>query len=156
MKNQKKQNEKYVSMLFSMLRKRDGLAFANGTDELNGTEMRLLGEIVAAGYEGRRMISTQLAKALGITRSAVSQMVNRLEKEHIVRRVADDVDRKIFYVEITEEALKKYGKDLENFKHFVANVVAKFGEEAFLKLCNTYNEFLEIARKEKELLGLGK
>ncbi|MFQ7077253.1 MAG: MarR family transcriptional regulator [Christensenellaceae bacterium] len=47
----------------------------------------LLGEVILAGYDGKRIISTQLVARLGVTRSAVSQMVNKLEARGIVRRV---------------------------------------------------------------------
>ena len=39
---------------------------------LNSTEMQMVREIIAAKETGNRVISSQLAKKLGVTRSAVS------------------------------------------------------------------------------------
>ena len=72
---------------------------------LNNTEMQMVREIIAAKKSGRRLISSRLAKSLGITRSAVSQMVNKLESKDIVCRVPDTKDRKIAYIELSEKAL---------------------------------------------------
>ena len=144
------QNDKHLGMLFMLLKKRDGIAFANHSTEFNSTEIRMLGEIVSAEYVGRRMISTQLAKALGVTRSAISQTVNRLEENGVVRRVPDEVDRKIAYIEITPAAYQNYAEALTMFKSFVDRVVQKFGEQEFEKLYEAYGAFLETAQKEKE------
>lgn len=55
----------------------------------NNTEMQMMREIIAAKERGSRVISSGLAKLLGITRSAVSQMVKKLESKGVVRRVPD-------------------------------------------------------------------
>ena len=85
-------------MVFSLLKKREEIIISDKKTRFSNTELRLLFEILTAKYEGKRLISTQLAKRLGVTRSAISQIVNRLEEEGVVRRVADDVDRKIAYI----------------------------------------------------------
>ena len=64
----------------------------------NNTEMLMMCEIVVAKQEGRRLISSRLAEMLNITRSAVSQIVNKLESRNVVRRVPDAKDRKIAYI----------------------------------------------------------
>ena len=71
---------------------------------------------------------------MGITRSAVTQMVNKLEAERRVHRVPDDVDRKIAYIEVTEKAQEKYGTDLLLCAQFVDTIVRKFGENKFEKM----------------------
>ena len=104
-----------------------------------------MGEIVAGRYEGKRYISTQLAKSLGITRSAVSQIVNNLEKVNVVKRVPDEVDRKIAYIEITDEFSDLFAEDLQKAIHFVSVIVEKMGEERFFEMCDLFEEFMCIA-----------
>ena len=96
-------NEKYLNDVFVIMKQMNNLSVSDRSTRFSNTEMRLLGEIMAYRYVGQRLISTQLADLLGLTRSAISQIVNRLEAQGIVKRVADDVDRKIAYIEITEE-----------------------------------------------------
>ena len=115
----------------------------------NDAEIRVLSEIISAKYDGRRLISTQLAKNLGVTRSAISQIVNRMEKNGVLKRVPDDIDRKIAYIEITEEALAMYGKDLEICKDFMGRVVEKFGVERFDEMCQAFEAFASLVQEEK-------
>ena len=142
-------DEKYLNDIFTIMKQMNGLAVADKETRFNHTEMRLLGEILAAKYVGKRLISTQLADLLGLTRSAISQIVNRLEEQGIVQRVADDVDRKIAYIEITEDALKTYGDDLRICVEFVGRVVKKFGMEKFNAMCVSFEEFCALIEVEK-------
>ena len=133
--------EKYLKAVFSMMRKTETLTIADKQTRFNGTEIRMIGEILSAKYIGKRLISTQLAKMLGVTRSAVSQMVNRMEAQGIVKRVADDLDRKIAYIELTEEAFVTYSEDLKIYVEFIGRVVEKFGAERFNTMCKLFHEF---------------
>lgn len=142
-------NEKYLNGIFTMMKNMDNLSIADKSTRFNSTEMRMIGEIMASRYVGKRLISTQLAQLLGITRSAVSQIVNRLEEQRILKRVADEVDRKIAYIEMTDEALETYGKDLEICVDFVGRVVNKFGVEKFNNMCAAFEEFCELAAVEQ-------
>lgn len=141
--------EKYLNALFVILRKGESLSVAGKTTRFNGTEIRLIGEILNAKYMGKRLISTQLAKRLSVTRSAISQLVSRLEKQGILKRAADEVDRKIAYVELTDEALEAYGADLKVYVNSVSKIVKKFGVERFETMCALCNEFCSLAEAEK-------
>ncbi len=142
-------NEKYLNDIFVVMKQMNSLTVADKETRFNQTEMGLLGEIMASRYVGKRLISTQLADLLGLTRSAISQIVNRLEAQGIVKRVADDVDRKIAYIEITEEALAMYGEDLEICKDFMGRVVEKFGVERFDEMCQAFEVFASLVQEEK-------
>ncbi len=143
-------NEKYLSAVFSILKRRDEIALSNRKTHFKDTELRLIGEVLTAQKENKRLISTQLATKLRITRSAVSQIVNRLEKNGIVKRVPDAVDRKIAYIEITEETLAAYKEDMENYGAFIGGLVKKFGEEKFDQLCALLEELLELFEAESK------
>ena len=142
--------EKYMYMLFSLMKKREDIIISDKKTQFNSTEIRLLFEILSAKHEGKRLISTRLASLLGITRSAVSQIVNRLEENGVVKRVADDVDRKIAYIEITDEIMEIYHEDLEKCQDFIERVVQNFGEEKFQTMYTLLNEFIEVLEKEKK------
>lgn len=148
--NQEDKRKRYLNMLFSIFQKKEQITVSSEKTYFNNTEIRLIGEVLSAGYEGKRLISTRLADILGVTRSAISQIVNKLEKQGIVRRVPDDVDRKIAYIEVTEEALEKYGSDLHLCIEFIGDVVEKFGEEKFETMYALINDFSDLVQKEKE------
>lgn len=140
--------EKYFYQIFELLKKKDNFLITSKDAHFNHTEIRLLAEILAASYVGKRLISTQLAKLLGVTRSAISQVVNNLEKDGIVRRVPDDVDKKIAYIEVTENALSTYKKDLETCVEFVGSAVDAFGEEKFETMCALFRQFSDIVEEK--------
>ncbi len=134
--------EAYLAQIFAIMKARNRIVFHDGKTHFNDTELRLISEIVSAMYEGKRLISTQLADLLGITRSAVSQIVNRLESQGVLERVADDVDRKIAYVVLAEGVLERYGEDLRICFRFLNKAVGRFGEERFFRLCNDFEAFI--------------
>lgn len=145
-------NERRMQALYILSKRRESLAIATKNTHFRDTELRLLAEIVQANSEGKRLISTQIADRLGITRSAISQIVNRLEKEGVVKRVPDAVDRKIAYIELTEETLELYKKDWAFCQQFFGKIVKKFGEEKFDQMCALTNEFLDLIEEGKRLL----
>lgn len=140
------QKKDYLTQIFKLLRLQNNMSLNDKTARFNSTELRMLGEILVAKKEGRRLISTRLADLLGITRSAVSQMVNRLEKEGVVRRVAAENDRKIAYVEISDSAMEVYGEDLNNCLNFVGGLVEEFGVKNFEQMCALIEKFSAIAQ----------
>ena len=92
--------ETYLGKIQNMTRTMQNVVFVRGKKSFNNSEMRMLEEIVAADKKGERLISTELADKVGVTRSAISQMVNRLSAKGLVKRVPDDVDKKIAYIEL--------------------------------------------------------
>ncbi len=147
-------DHKYLQAYFALLRRKEEMTFADKKTYFNDTELRLIAEVLAAAYEGKRLISTQLAKLLGVTRSAISQIVNRLESEGVVKRVPDEVDRKIAYIEITKESLTRYHEDVEVGASFLERVAERFGEEKFDELYSLLNEYLDCMLAEREASGL--
>ena len=137
-------NEKYLNAVFSMMKKRDGIMVADKKTRFNDTELRLISEVLSAKQGGNRLISTQLATKLGVTRSAISQIVNRLEETGVLKRVPDAVDRKIAYIEVTEETMDSYRADMKTCGDFVGRVVERFGEEKFKQMKCLLEEFMEM------------
>ena len=145
-----KSNEKYLNAVFSMIKKREGIILSKKQNHFNDTELRLIGEVLDAKKKGKRLISTQLAKKLGVTRSAISQIVNRLESEGVVQRVPDAVDRKIAYIEVTEATMKTYKEDVKSCGDFIGKVVRQFGETKFEQMQGMLEEFVSMLEDEKQ------
>ena len=140
---------KHLNMLFSFFREKEQICFYGAKTHFSSTEICLIGEVLSARYQGRRLISTRLADILGITRSAVSQIVNKLEEEGVVKRIPDDVDRKIAYIEVTDKAMEKYGADLQVCAKFIDDIVQKYGEAKFEKMCALFSDFFKLLQEEK-------
>lgn len=109
----------------------------------NNTEMQMMREIIAAKERGGRVISSGLAKLLGITRSAVSQMVKKLESKGVVRRVPDSRDKKIAYIELSDKARSIYEESRARVNGLLERIVAKLGEEKVEHFITGTNEFID-------------
>ena len=143
-------NEKYLNAVFSMMKKRDGIMVADKKTRFNDTELRLISEVLSAKQGGNRLISTQLATKLGVTRSAISQIVNRLEETGVLKRVPDAVDRKIAYIEVTEETMDSYRADMKTCGDFVGRVVERFGADKFKQMKSMLEEFMDMMEEERQ------
>ena len=147
------ENKEFLHKIFAMFRTVESTVNAQRHEYYNNTEIRLMSEIGYAACCGERLISTQLATRLGLTRSAVSQIVGKLEKEGVVRRVDDEVDRKIAYVELTEKSLYTYRSIIDDYAAFVGRVIAYMGTakmEKFLALSDEFYASVASACEERE------
>lgn len=146
-KNNDKKQE-YLLKIFQMLKKREGIVIGDKKTHFNNTELRMIHELIVAKYEGRRLISSQLARILGVTRSAVSQIVNRMEADGVIVRIPDEKDKKIAYVELAESTLKTYEEDIATYTRFVDGLIEEFGKEKFDTMYELFNEFVDLAAKK--------
>ena len=146
------ENREYLWKLFNMAKKVE-LAMSEhkagfyGETRLNATDIRLISEVIYATQVGERLISTQVATRLGVTRSAVSQIVAKLEQANILRRLPDEVDKKIAYLALTEETEEKLSAQVQEYSEYVGEIVAEFGAERFETLLALVNEFSETVKQ---------
>ncbi len=135
------ENKAYLHKLFAVGRSMENAMDLHRKEGYSNTEIRLMNEIVYAAGEGERLISTRLADRLGITRSAVSQIVSKLEKDGMVRRIPDETDKKIAYVEVTEKAMESYEGVIEEYADFVGKVIVHMGVAKLNKMLALVEEF---------------
>lgn len=136
-------SSEYLKKVFRMSKRMESLSLGGFRSRFNNSEMRMIEEILLAGEAGERVISTQLARSLEVTRSAVSQMVNKLANEGIVQRVPDKVDRKIAYIELTDEALEIYRKERKAYCATLDKVIDRMGKENFEKMNELIEQFCD-------------
>lgn len=129
--------------LYDIARRLDSVQLFNHAFPFNNTEMQLIKEILQAKEAGKKIISSRLAEALGITRSAVSQMVNKLEAKNVVERVADDKDRKIAYIELSDSARTRYEDMKERINAILGSVIEELGNDKVETFVNSANEFVD-------------
>ena len=138
----------YLGKIFKIMRAQSSLALSDKHMTFKNTELRLISEVLSAECEGKRLISTQLATRLGVTRSAISQIVSKLEKEGVIKRVPDAVDRKIAYVEISEQVLERYSEDIMKYTAFIDSVIEQFGGDKFEQMYGLFLEFTHLLQEK--------
>lgn len=129
--------------IYSIGKQLEGARELYHVSPFNNTEMLMMREIVVAKQEGRRLISSRLAELLNITRSAVSQIVNKLEEANVVRRVPDAKDRKIAYIELSEEAYGVYENVERRVNRILNEIITRFGEDRVEHLLSEARKFVE-------------
>ena len=129
--------------LYSIARRLESAQLFNHAFPFNNTEMQLIKEILRAKETGGRMISSRLAKVLGITRSAVSQMVSKLEAKNVVQRVHDDKDRKIAYIELSDTARAQYEDMKDRVNAILSSVIGELGDEKVETFVKSAHEFVD-------------
>lgn len=140
----------YLLRFFQAIKDLENLdLFAEGA-KLSRTEFRLLREIITEQKEGKEIISSELARRLGVTRSAVSQIVTKLERDGIVQRVAAPDDKKIAYVRLAPCAHAAYEAHCRCANTLMERVVSELGTEKMDTLVNSYHEFMDVLKKVLE------
>ena len=67
--------EQLMQEIFNIARKLDEIKVFHNVLPFNNTELQMMKVIALADEAGEKVISSDIARSIGITRSAVSQMV---------------------------------------------------------------------------------
>ncbi|MDE6411734.1 MAG: MarR family transcriptional regulator [Clostridia bacterium] len=144
---------KYLNKLILTIKFLEGLNMLPENVNLSQTEFRLIREIVMEREAGNQIISSEIARRLNITRSAVSQLVTKLEKKGVVNRMASPTDRKIFYVVLSESSLAIFKQQCDEVNRLINRVVEEFGHDKtdrLIELCEDFATVFDRLRKESD------
>ena len=145
-------NNEVMQEIYSICKKFEEMRLFSNKVPFNSSELQLLKQVVLARATGKRLISSEIARRLGITRSAVSPMVNKLEAKNVVRRVPDDVDRKIAYIELSGNSDEYYERLRRDTEIFLAKLIEKIGERDMTEFIRLGNVFIDALGEIKEQL----
>ena len=143
----------YLVKFFQMVRDMENMDFFAGVAKLSRTEFRLLREVVMEEEKGRSIISSELARRLGITRSAVSQIVTKMEQRGIVNRVASPTDRKIAYICLSEQSMAVFEEQCKRANETMQRIVDIYGEDKIKTFFAEYDALRKVVdqvMKERE------
>lgn len=140
-------NENVVELM-QVVRDAEMFDLIGGDIKLSKTESRLLREVALEQEKGNEIISSELAKRLGITRSAVSQLVTKLEEREIIVRASSPVDRKIAYIRLSEKSKQIVADQCARCADLLERVSEKFGKKRMNDFISSCGEFFDILKKE--------
>lgn len=101
--------------------------------------------------EGGRITQTRLGEMLLVNRSNVTGLVDRLERDGLVRRIADPEDRRINLVELTVAGLERLEQAKQDYYDYIETVMAGLSEEQRKALAG----LLENVRRQVRNNGYG-
>ena len=150
------ENNEYLVRLIQAAKDMERLQLLEGKVKLSKTEFRMLREIVIERESGKDIISSELARRLGVTRSAISQIVAKMEERGIVERAAAPNDRKIAYVRLSEQASALFQEQCREANELIGRVVEQYGTEKMDALLAAYDEFYAVLAKVQKEMKSGK
>ncbi|WHE07066.1 MarR family transcriptional regulator [Thermoanaerobacterium thermosaccharolyticum] len=108
------------------------------------------GMIIGILMRHRKMKISELSEKMGLSNSTVSGIVDRLEKQGMVKRVRSSDDRRVVYVNIDEEFRKKSKevfKKIEDKFRDMMNKATKEEHDEIVKGLNTLKRLIESNRR---------
>ncbi|HTX72762.1 MAG TPA: MarR family transcriptional regulator [Rectinemataceae bacterium] len=137
--------------------------------EVTSTETALFHQAAAASYglgitdmktvsilrtEGP-MAAGQLAERLSLTTGAVTNVIDRLEQRGLVRRQADEKDRRRVIVVLNSAALTSVGNAYDSMGKSFERLLAAYSTEELAFLVRHYEASLELTKQEIARLRVG-
>jgi DNA-binding MarR family transcriptional regulator len=110
------------------------------------TDMKTISVLIQEGL----MTAGQLAKRLNLTTGAITNLLDRLERRSIVRRVADEKDRRKVIVQVDVDAIKKHGgtEAYESMGLAYRHSLAAYSEKELEFLVTYHESQLEVTKNE--------
>lgn len=136
--------DQILQEVFNIARKLDEIKVFHNVLPFNNTELQFMKVIVLADEAGKRVISSDIARSLGITRSAVSQMVKKLEDEKIIVRIPAENDKKSSHVVLSPDARAAYERMKDYMNAFVQQIVDRVGYDEIRQFIGGMNKFIDI------------
>ena len=138
----KQETAKYIYSLVSRLAKFSRKQFSG--DEFCA-DPAMMGMIFRHGADGqpRRIRMTDISCMLMISKPAATQMISRLVENGLAERIRDEKDRRVVYIQATEQGLELFDKQLCERLKLIERAVKKIGEEKAQQLGTLLDEFVD-------------
>lgn len=98
------------------------------------------------GEEGLR--AGNLGEKLGMSRPAVSQMLNSLEDKGFIERMQSRRDHRAVFVRLSEQGRGRFDAVMRGLAHNLDHVFDQLGREKFEQLIRLVNDLSNIAEQE--------
>jgi len=112
---------------------------------ISHVELMIIGII-----QTREVNVSQLSQELGITKSAISQAIVRLQVKKLITKVASKENKKVFYIKPTPKAIELgseiFGQHMVKF----LKIKQELGEEKYLMFYSLIKEINEIVENNIE------
>lgn len=113
-------------------------------------EMAVFGILMQISDSKENITMSEVSSALDISKSALSQLVNRLEEKGLVERVYSKEDRRAIFLTFTPKGKEIYRKN-HDFMILMGNaIVEKMGEDDSKTLILLLERFFEVLAEIRE------
>ncbi|HET7578824.1 MAG TPA: MarR family transcriptional regulator [Bacillales bacterium] len=99
--------------------------------------------------------SSDLSKAFYVKKSAVTAIINRLEKKGFIQRIRSNEDRRVVYLKLTEEGESFHQELSERVNQMLSRIISRFDVDEVESFMKTYKKLVDLIEEElKELKGV--
>lgn len=116
--------------------------------ELPHRELMTL-KVIMCENQGKGVKATALSDRMGTSKPAISHILNSLESAQLIKRTMDKKDRRVVYVELTENGKKVVDRTHRVMIDFLSQITEKLGEDDSQKLASILNRLYEILAEMK-------
>jgi len=132
-------------LIRSMFRfKKVGMAFRPRIDISMGEIALMKGLDDRSSNPGKKNFVSSVQKSLNITKPAISQMYNTLEKKGYITREIDTNDRRKIIVTLTPEGQEILKGMMGAADSLLNEVITRLGEEDTKQLIELFNRFVDV------------
>ena len=129
----------------AMLRMKKAAACFTPTDNLQFSEIVIMYKAsTGCGLEGGGFSASEIQRVIHITKPAVSQSLNNLEKKGFIVRSIDRTDRRKIIVTLTPEGEAELQDAMQCQNAAMEKVYTQFGEENIRQLVLLVNRLMDI------------
>lgn len=120
--------------------------------EIPHSEFKLLKVIQRKNAEGEEVTVSTLSEQMGVSKPAISQLINHLEEKEYLERVFTRNDRRLVYVRLTGPGEQFLAEHYQKFLLRMTEIFDKLGEKDTEELLRLLEKLYEIVtdRNEKE------
>ncbi|MCX6734818.1 MAG: MarR family transcriptional regulator [Candidatus Peregrinibacteria bacterium] len=137
-KNREELLQKLIEKMMSVMKNmHSGHCFPFGELKLSRPQVSIL-FFISKSKDG--VSSKELAEFLNVTSGAITQFIDPLVDEKLIRREEDENDRRITRMTLTESAKDKMAKFKKSYHKSVSASFDKFSEEEIVQFITLFNK----------------
>ena len=92
---------------------------------------------------------SDLSKKMGLSNSTVSGIVDRLEKQGLIKRTRSDEDRRVVYVDVTDKFKNGFQGNFKKVEQEFENMMSKASPEEIDSILNGLHILKNLVSKKK-------
>ena len=122
---------------------KNALGINNFSNELSETEFRLISLVADAQDNNYDMKLTEISEKLNVTRSAITQVTNKLVEKKYIEKYTLETNKKEIYLKIGEKAIEQYNIVMGKIATFFERLFVEIGQEGIENI----ERYIEVAKK---------
>ena len=122
---------------------KNALGINNFSSELSETEFKLISLVAEAQENNYDLKLSEISEKLNVTRSAITQVANKLVEKKYIEKYTLETNRKEIYLKIGQKAIEQYNIVMSKITTFFERLFVEIGQEGIENI----ERYIEVAKK---------